>query len=72
MWLAPRTLLWPVYGVAFDRADLTGWTQSIYYALLADPAVYVPELVGAAILIWLVVVVMRHRKVGAFIRHGRV
>lgn len=43
MWRSPRTLLWPVYGFAFEKIDLTGWMSNIFYALLTDPAVYVPE-----------------------------
>ncbi len=70
MWLEPRTLLWPLYGFAFKKVDLTHWTQNILHALHTDPGVYVPELVGAAILIWFVLVLVRKRKVYAFIRNG--
>ena len=72
MWLTPQTLLWPLYGFAFEKVDLTLWTKNIFYALRTDPAVYVPELVGAAILVWFVVVLVRRRKVYAFIRNGQV
>ena len=72
MWRSPRTLLWPIYGFAFEKLDLTRWIQGILHALLTNPAVYVPELIGAAILIWFVVVLARRRKVYAFIRNGQV
>lgn len=72
MWLAPQTLLWPAYGWAFAKYDLTYWLQNILYALYTDPAVYVPELVGMAILIWFVLVLVRRGKVYAFIRNGHV
>jgi len=71
MWLTPRTLLWPLYGWTFQRADLTLWMQNIFYALRTNPAVYIPELVGAAVLIWFLVVLVRRRQVYAFIRNGR-
>jgi inner membrane protein len=71
MWLTPQTLLWPLYGWTFQRFDPTPWIQNIFYSLRTDPAVYVPELVGAAILIWFVVVLVRRRQVYAFIRNGR-
>jgi len=42
------------------------------YALCTNPSVYVPEIVGVAILIWLVVRQVRGRKVYSFIRNGQV
>ncbi len=72
MWRFPRTLLWPAYGLAFERIDLTGWMPNMLYALLTSPEVYVPELVGAAIIIWFAVELVRKRKVFAFVRYGRV
>lgn len=72
MWLEPQTLLWPLYGFAFPRADITHWLQDMIHALLTEAEVYVPELVGAAILAWFVVAVLRRRRIYAFVRHGQV
>lgn len=72
MWLSPRTLLWPVLGFVFDRADLTDWMPNMLHALLTSPEVYVPELVGAAIIIWFAVELVHKRKVFAFVRYGQV
>lgn len=72
MWLTPKTLLWPLYGFAFEKIALTYWIQDIFLALLSAPAVYVPEIVGAAILIWFAVVLADRRKVSVFIKYGQV
>jgi len=64
MWLIPQTLLWPLYGFAFEKLDLTAWTQNIFYALYTDPVVYVPELLGIVILSWYGLVLVRTRKAG--------
>jgi membrane-bound metal-dependent hydrolase YbcI (DUF457 family) len=72
MWLAPKTLLWPVFGFAFHRTDLTDWLPNILLALLRDPVVYIPELVGAAILAWFSIKLVRKRKIRNFLRNGRV
>ena len=72
MWRSPQTLLWPVLGLAFERADLTDWMRNMLYALLTSPQVYVPEVVGAAIIIWFAVELVRKRKVFAFIKYGQV
>jgi len=71
MWRSPPTLLWPVLGLAFERADLTNWMHDMLHALLTSPQVYVPELVGAAIVIWFAVELVLKRKVFAFIKYGR-
>lgn len=71
IWLMPRTMLWPVYGFAFERIELTGWMAYILDKLLKDPAVYLPELVGAAVLLWFAIELMHSRNVLNFIKHGR-
>ncbi|MFC2004715.1 metal-dependent hydrolase [Chloroflexota bacterium] len=72
MWRAPRTLFWPIYGFAFGRADLTDWIPNMFYALMTDPQVYVPELVGIAILIWFTITLVRKQKIFSFLRYGQV
>jgi len=72
MWLTPQTLLWPLYGWTFQKHDLTNWVQNILYALYTNPAVYMPELVGAVMLIWFVLVLLCRRKLYAFINNGQV
>ncbi len=72
MWLEPKTLLWPIYGLAFDRIDLTDWMRNILQALLTDPAVYIPETIGMIILAAFMTMLVRRKKVFLFIRSGRV
>jgi len=71
MWRIPQTLLWPLLGLAFERVDISNWIPNIFYALTTDPAVYIPELVGAVILIWFVLVLVRRRQFCAFIKNGQ-
>ncbi|HEX76465.1 MAG TPA: metal-dependent hydrolase [Dehalococcoidia bacterium] len=70
MWLEPGTLLWPIYGWAFERMDLSHWLEAILYALRTDPAVYISELVGFAILASFAVILARRKRVHAFIKMG--
>ena len=72
MWCSPRTLLWPIYGLAFERLDLIDWMPRMLHMLVTDPRVYVPELVGAVILIWFAVGLVRGRKAFAFVKYGQV
>ena len=72
MWVTPRTFLWPLYGLAFEPEDLSVWSQKVWHALFSDPAVFVPELVGAAVLIWFLAGLVGKGRVYAFIRSGEV
>jgi inner membrane protein len=72
MWSMPATLFWPIYGLTFYRLDTTEWIPSILHSLLTDPRIYGPELVGAAILLWFVLALVRRRQVGYFLRWGKI
>ena len=72
MWLMPHTLLWPFYGWAFERINLSQWLGEILYILRTDPVVYIPELVGATILAIFGVVLVRRKRVCAFVKKGAI
>ena len=73
MWLVPVTLLWPVYGFAFPRLeDFTCWLNFILYGLFNNPAVYIPEIIGAVILVWFTASLVQRRKVRSFITNGQI
>lgn len=71
MWLDPRTLLWPLYGLAFERSNLTSLLPGMLHALHTDPSIYGPEIVGAAILICLALF-LGSKKAYTLIRNGRI
>ena len=72
MWHTPRTLLWPLLGLNFERIDISNWAANIFHALLTDPAVYIPELVGAVILFWFTWVLLNTKKTFVFIKYGQI
>jgi len=72
MWENPQTLLWPLYGVAFRREDLTGWTSAMVRVLFTKPEVYISELVGLAVVVWFLWVLWRRGTLSAFVRRGQV
>ena len=71
MWHAPRTLFWPLMGLTFERIDISDLVPNIIHALLTDPAVYLPELLGAVILVWFAWLLFRKRKIRRFIKYGQ-
>jgi hypothetical protein len=72
MWQAPQTLFWPLLGFSFPTVDLENWASDILQALFSDPRVYVPEIVGLVVLLVLCWLLIRRKKVLAFIKHGKV
>ena len=73
MWHTPETLLWPVYGFAFERLeDFTCWLNFIVYGLFNNPAVYIPELMGTAIIAWFMISLVTRKKVYSFITSGHI
>lgn len=71
MWAVPRTLFWPIFGLAFDRLNIN-WIPDLLHALLTDPGTYIPELIGAAVLLWFLVTLVRRRRIAAFVRCWRI
>lgn len=72
MWLTPHTLLWPLYGFAFERIEFTNWILKILHALFTNALAGIPEFAGIAILACFTILLVRRRRFFAFIRHGRV
>jgi len=72
MWLAYRTFLWPFFGFTFEREDVTDWAAKMLRALHTNPSVYLPEFIGAVVLIWFVLVLLRKKKICSFIKNGKV
>jgi membrane-bound metal-dependent hydrolase YbcI (DUF457 family) len=70
MWRTPQTLLWPIYGFAFPKGDIANWLNNVLLALYTDPAIYLPELIGAVILIWFLVLLVRKGHILSFIKSG--
>ncbi len=74
-WQTPRTLLWPLYGLSFERYSLinfSDWIQGLFHALLITPAIGITEFMGAAIVIWFVWLLVRRGNLYVFLRNGRV
>ncbi|MAG15369.1 MAG: hypothetical protein CL874_05790 [Dehalococcoidales bacterium] len=75
MWHTPQTLFWPVLGLTFDKLEFTTFTSWISYLvhnLLAYPDVFIPELIGAVIIIGFTGILVRRRSVRTFIRYGQI
>ena len=72
MWLTPRTLLWPLYGWSFKRADLSHWLEGLLASLITEPSVYIPEIIGALVLGIFLWQLIRSGTLNNFIRRGTI
>ena len=72
MWFSPKTLLWPIFGLAFEKQDLTFVMYGMLQALFTNPKIYLSEMAGLAVLVTFAVVLIRRKKIRPFIKYGRV
>jgi len=72
MWRQPRTLLWPFYGLTFEKQNLTDLPEEILHGLYTAPSLYVPEIISAVILIGFAIVLWRRREWRAFVKSGHI
>lgn len=70
MWLTPCTLFWPACGFAFPKYDLENWGSMILNNLFHNPATYIPELIGAAILVSVSIKLLLTKSVLKFLKTG--
>lgn len=72
MWADPTTLLWPFFGWKFppftEENVLGYWWQN----LLHKPMVFVPELIGAAVLVVFVYWLARGKSLAKWVVYGKV
>ncbi len=72
MWQVPDTFFWPFLGFHFARYELDNWFANLLMALLSSPYIYISEAIGVAISIWFGIWLISQKKVGTFIRHGKI
>jgi hypothetical protein len=72
MWFEPKTLLWPIYGLGFERYDLPTWLPNMLYALKTDPFIFGPEIAGAIILLGFGVRLTSTKRVNSFLKSGAI
>lgn len=70
MWVYPRTFFWPLLGFGFEPTKDADWLAGVTDNFFNDPAVYVPEAVGAWIALYMGLRVCRRGAEG-FLRTGR-
>lgn len=70
MWQTPTTLFWPALGFSFPGVELEGWAGNIWEALFSNPSVYIPEIVGLAVLLVLGIYLLKRRGVIKFLKRG--
>lgn len=71
MWLRPQALFWPALGASFPRENPDNWLSNVLNYGFTHPAVYVPEMVGGAIVIVVGLRLLEARAVKSFLRRGR-
>jgi inner membrane protein len=71
MWLTPQTLFWPLLDWSFPASSEGEWLGSLIRGVTNNPAVFIPELIGIAILAALAVRLLHKNGLKQLIRSGR-
>ncbi len=71
MWLQPQTLCWPALGVPFPPRNAETWLANVITNGFTDTAVYVPEMIGAAIVIVVGLRILESGGVKNFLKRGK-
>jgi hypothetical protein len=71
MWYSPAVLLWPLFG-SFPKEKTAGWITNMFWALFAYPEVYIPEIIGLAIVLLFAYRVIMRKSVISFVRDGAI
>jgi len=73
IWKDPHTVLWPLLGWSFEKGNKdNNWWVGIWHSFTqASPYVIATETTGVVLLIVFLIVLVRRKKLYAFIRYGR-
>jgi inner membrane protein len=71
MWNCKETLLWPALGLSFYPGNTSDWLSIWWNALTSNPATYIPEIIGALILLLALAVLIRKERLSLFIKSGK-
>lgn len=73
MWLMPRVLFWPLYGLAFPVVGKHGFLAQLlawWSTLWTNPLIFWPEIIGTAVLLWFAARLRRNGAWGEFLKTG--
>jgi hypothetical protein len=71
MWLIPKTLLWPLFGIGFEKYEIGNWLMKMLQDLLENPKLYVPEIIGFLLVMWFSWDLLHRRAIIRFLTQGR-
>ncbi len=71
MWNSPAVLLWPLLG-PFPREEKIGWLSNIFQVLFSQPDVYIPEIIGLAIVLLFAYRVVMRKSITSFVKSGAI
>jgi membrane-bound metal-dependent hydrolase YbcI (DUF457 family) len=75
MWSTPRTLFWPLYGWAFTRTVQKiglGQFSVWWHELFTNSYVYISEIIGFLIFAFFIGILLREKKLQAFLLKGKI
>jgi hypothetical protein len=69
IWNKPVTLLWPLMG-PLRGETIEGWITDRWYSIFTVPEVYIPEIIGLAILLAFFIRLIKNKGITGFLKNG--
>jgi inner membrane protein len=72
MWNTPVTFYWPLYGTSFPGESTGDFLGRMLTELIHVPAIWIGELAGLIMLVWILCLILSKGELGLMLRTGRV
>lgn len=72
MWIYPKIFFWPLFGLKFPPRTEGNWAAEGLARLFTDPTYYIPETVGAVIIFYYFIKLIKNKRLIYFIKTGRI
>ena len=69
LWDSPEILFWPFLG-GFKPYKAEGWFSILWDNLTRLPEIYIPEIIGFIVTVYLIYRILKNRGISRFIRQG--
>lgn len=71
MWLYPKILFWPYFGLKFPVRPEGSWVKNDFIRLVSDPGYYMPEVIGFIIIAYYFIKLIKNKKLKVFLKYGK-
>jgi inner membrane protein len=72
MWQNSHSLFWPLFGLYFEKTNISDWIPNMLHTLKTNPIEYISEGLGIVMITWLFYILANRKRIWVFIRYGKI